>query len=562
MVYLYKDKNSSGNSIWCLGENKKVNGVSKRIWSKYVGTAKSIKKMIENPTLPIEIESLCYGLPASLLKINNELNFVKIIDKICNKRNQGLTVGEHILIDIINRADEQKSHNKLGDWFSKTILRRMFKTNPSYLSSQGYWNHWQHLSEKRIDEIQKELLPKIIKDVDIKQLFYDPTNFTTFIADEHKDNPKGKKRHKVSIAKYGKSKSGLMGLRQINLALLVTKDYGIPLWHKPYDGNINDFTFFKMFIKSMMDKIEIFTKECKSITLVFDKGNNTPVGINKLSKDLHFYMLGSLAPSQYKEWLKIPLSKFDVEYKTAKDEITKGHYLRAEVFGKMCKVVITYNKRTAYKQEKRTIRKLNKALAYLKEAKRKLNGPKWTDYNEVLLRINTNLVQFNAKSLVHWELKEEKETKKFSLEYSKDEKELEYIESSYGKSILFTDNESLTSIEIIAAYHGKYIVEQKIKLLKNKHIISYTPEYCWTDDSIRVHSFTCVMALLFLSILRKRINENGLKLSDKEIVSNLKGIRQGLLLMPKQKSVIPMIEKMDNTQKKLYGILRLGKIRH
>ena len=70
------------------------------------------------------------------------------------------------------------------------------------------------------------------------------------------------------------------------------------------------------------------------------------------------------------------------------------------------------------------------------------------------------------------------------------------------------------------------------------------------------------MALLFLSTLRKKVNENGLKLSDEEIVSNLKGIRQGLLLMPKQKAVIPMIEKMDNTQKKLCDILELGKIRH
>ena len=165
-----------------------------------------------------------------------------------------------------------------------------------------------------------------------------------------------------------------------------------------------------------------------------------------------------LPPPQYKEWLKIPLSKFDVEYKTAKGEITKGYYFRAEVFGKMCKVVLTYNERTAYKQEKRTERKLNKALAYLKEAKKKLNGTKWKDYNELLLRINTNLVQFNAKSLVQWGLTKDKD-EKLILEYIKNKEELEYLENSYGKSILFTDNYSLKPIEIIAAYHDKYIVE-------------------------------------------------------------------------------------------------------
>ena len=559
MAYLFKKKKSGKRFSWYLGKNRWVDGASKRVWEKYVGTADAIKEMIENPSFPEEIESLSFGLPAAMLRINQHLGFSKIIDKYCPKKNQGLTVGEHILIDIVNRIDEQNSHNKLGRWFSKTILKLIFKVKVSYLSSQGYWNHWQHLNEEKIEDIQKEILPNIIKDVDISQLFYDPTNFTTFIADEHKDNPKGKKRHNVSIAKYGKSKSGIRGLRQINLALLVTKDYGIPLWYKPFEGNINDYTFFKRFINSMRDKIEIFSKECKSITLVFDKGNNAPVGIKQIRKDLNFYMLGSLAPSQYKEWLKIPFEKFDITYKTAKQEATKGYYFRDEVFGKQCSIVITYNDRTAFNQRKRTERALNKALSYLKEAKKKLNGSRWQDYNEVLLRINANIVQFHANSIVSWELIEKKD-KTLALKYGKNDEELEYVENSYGKNILFTDNDSLKADEIIGAYHNKYIVEQKIRLLKNKHVISFTPDYCWTDDSLRVHSFTCVMALLFLSILRKKVNENGLKLSEEEIVYNLKQIRQGLVLMPKQMSATQIIEKMDDLQKKLYNLLELGKI--
>ncbi len=558
MTYLFKKKKSSGNVSWYLGENRWIDGTSKRVWEKYVGTADTIKKMIENPLSPKEIESLSFGLSTAMLKVNEQLNFSTIVDKYCPKKNQGLTVGQHILIDLINRVDEQRSHQKLGAWFFRTVLKRIFPVKPSYLSSQGYWNHWQYLDEQKIEDIQKELLPNIIKDVDIKQLFYDPTNFTTYISDSHKNNPKGKKRHNVSIAKYGKSKSGLKGLRQINLALLVTKDYGIPLWHKSYEGNINDYTFFKKFVESMMDKVEIFVKECKSITLIFDKGNNTPNSIKKIDQYLNFFMLGSLTPSQHKDWLQIPLEKFDVEYKTAKKETGKAHYFRAEVFGKRCSVVISYNNRTAFNQKKRTERALNKALSYLKEAEKKLNSPKWKNYEEVLLRINTNIVQFHAKNLIQWQLK--KENKKLVLEYNENKEELEYLENSYGKNILFTDNDSLKTIEIIKAYNDKYIIEEKIKLLKNKHVISFTPDYCWTDNSIRVHSFTCVTALLFISILRKKVNENGLKLSEEEIVANLKQIRQGLVLMPKQRSILTIIEKMDETQKKLYHFLNLGKI--
>lgn len=556
MTYLFY-KIVKGRKYYYLGENKSINGQSRRIHEIYLGSADNLMQYMQQSSPPKEVESICYGLPASLLIINKDLDFVKNIDKHCPKREQGLSVGEHILIDLINRIDEPLSHNKLGDWFSKTLLRKIFKVKPSYLSSQGYWNHWQYFDEETIENVQKDLLPKIAKGVNIKQLFYDPTNFTTYISDKHKDSPKGMKRHKVSMAKYGKPKNGLRGLRQINLALLVTKDYGIPLWHKPYDGNINDVTFFQTFIESMQDKIEVFLKECKSITLIFDKGNNSPKNIKRVDKDLHFYTLGSLAPSQHKEWLKIPLESFDIEHKTAKGDIVKAHDFRAEVFGKQCNIVITYNRKTAYNQKERIERALAKGLVYLKEAKAKLNKPQWQDRDTVLVRINSNLTQFHAKKLIKWSLIEK--NKKLSLSFSKNKKELSYVESSYGKSILFTDNDSLYAVEIIKAYNDKYVIEHDIRRLKNKHVISYTPQNCWTDESCRVHAFTCVMALLFFSLLRKKVGDAKLNISDDELIHNLREIKQAMLVMPKAKKVSKMIEKMNPTQKKLYSLLKLKK---
>jgi len=556
MTYLFY-KIVKGRKYYYLGENKRIKGQSRRILEIYLGSADNLKKYIQQSSQPKEVESISYGLPASLLNINKDINFVRVIDKHCSKRKQGLSVGEHLLIDLINRIDEPLSHNKLGDWFSKTMLRKVFKVKASYLSSQGYWNHWQYFDEKTIENIQKDLLPKIIKDVNIKQLFYDPTNFTTYISNKHRESPKGMKRHKVSMARYGKSKNGLKGLRQINLALLVTKDYGIPLWHKPYGGNINDVTFFKTFVESLQNKIEIFIKECKSITLIFDKGNNSPKNIKKVDKDLHFYTLGSLAPSQHKDWLKIPLEKFNIKHKTAKGDIVNAYYFRAKVFGRQCSIVITYNRKTAHNQKERTKRALAKGLTYLKEAKAKLNKPRWKDSDTVLIRINSNLTKFHAKKFINWTLIEK--NKKLNLRFSKNKKELTYAQNSYGKGILFTNNDSLSAVEIIKAYNNKYIIEHDIKRLKNKHVISYTPQNCWTDESCRVHAFTCVMALLFFSLLKKKCGDANLNISDNELIYSLKGIKQALLVLPKTKKISRMIEKMNRTQKKLYSLLNLGK---
>lgn len=556
MAYMFH-KIVKGRKYYYAGENKCINGQSRRIREKYLGSADTIMKHMLESSRPLEIESKSYGIPASLLNINDDIEFTNTINIHCSKKQQGLSVGEHILIDIINRIDEPTSHNKFGDWFSGTMLTNKFKVTPSYLSSQDYWNHWQYFDQENIDEIQKDILPKIIKGIDIKQLFYDPTNITTYISDTHKKNPKGMKRHKVSMAKYGHPKNGIKGLRQINLALLVTKDYGIPLWHRTYDGNINDTTFFNTFVKSIQNKIEIFLKECKSINLVFDKGNNSPRNIKKVGKKLHFFTIGSLAPSQHKDWLKIPMSKFDIEYENSKKDITKAHHFKAKVFGKQCSIVIAYNEKTAYNQKQRTQRALIKGLDYLKKVKLKLNSPKWQDRDEVLIRICSNITKFHAKKIIKWNLT--KEGNKLVLNYNKEENELDYLKDSYGKNILFTDNDSLTATEIIKSYNDKYVVEHGIKRLKNKHVISYTSQNCWTDESCRVHAFTCVMALLFFSLLKKKVSENKIEISDDDLIYNLKKIKQALVIMPNSKKVNYMIEKMNPIQQKLYSILNLNK---
>src|SRR3989338_1934962 len=104
MVYLFY-KIVKGRKYYYLGENKSIKGQSRRILEIYLGSADSLMSYMQEGSLPKEIELISYGLPASLLDISKEINFVEIIDNHCSKRQQGLSVGEHILIDLINRVD-------------------------------------------------------------------------------------------------------------------------------------------------------------------------------------------------------------------------------------------------------------------------------------------------------------------------------------------------------------------------------------------------------------------------------------------------------------------------
>lgn len=543
MVYLFTKKRKAG-TYYYLGENKKINGRSKRVWQKYVGPAKAIQECIEGGRVPHEIHVLEFGLVASLLAIGEELDLVKLIDKVICKRSQGLSVGEHLLLTITNRVDTPLSKNQFADWFENTVLKRHFMVKSSYLSSQDFWNHWKRISQEQIDAVQEKLLDKIFPLVDVKDLVFDPTNFVTYI-EEHKQN---------KIPQFGHSKSGVKGLRQINLSLLVTKKEGVPLWHHTYDGNINDVTEFKEFIKTLTKRITSFSRRCKNITLILDKGNNSTNNIKNIDKKLHFFVVGSLKPSEHRELFEIPLEEFNGEHVTAKSEKTFYTTTTKNVYDGKKKIVVTYDNKLAYNQKIRTDKAIQKALNKLQNLKGRIENSKKTR-DEILIKVNGIVGKSYLKNLINYEIEET--VRGLKLTFWENEEAYEQRRKTFGKNILFTDKLSLSAREIIKLYRDKNIGEEQIKNLKDTHVIRFTPMWCWTDGMIKVHAFTCVMALLFLRLLVKKVHDAKINLSQDQILDQLKKIKLTILKMPESDKIVTKITRLNNTQRELINLLNL-----
>lgn len=541
MVYLFK-KIKNGKACWYLGESKRENGKVRRIWQKYLGTAENVGEELKHGVFPQETDVLEFGLCASLLAIDEEIQLRDVVDKIIKKRDQGLSYGEHILLTIINRIDNPLSKNKFSSWFDSTFLKRIFAVKKEYLSSQDFWNHWNHISEEEINKIQEELLKRVFPLVDVGNLVYDPTNFTTYIK-EHKDE---------KIMQFGHSKDGRK-LRQINLALLVTKEEGIPLWHHAYSGNINDVTEFKEFIKLLTRRITLFAKKCKKITIIFDKGNNSKTNIKKVDKKLSFFIVGSLKPSEHKELFDIPLEEFKEKYLTVEKKEVLCTSKLMDIYEGKKKVVITYSEELAYKNKIRVEKALNKAVNQLKNIQARLKNSTLTR-DELLIKVSKIADKQWIRGMIEYEVKEERG--ELYLTFKENPKAYDEVSKSFGKNILFTDDLSLKTKEIIGLYSDKYIVEEQIKNLKDRHVISFTPVWCWTDKMIRVHAFTCVIALLFLRFLCKRA---GKKYSQDTLVEQLKRIKLTLIKMPKSNEIKPQISRLNNIQRKLVNKFDLRK---
>jgi len=98
----------------------------------------------------------------------------------------------------------------------------------------------------------------------------------------------------------------------------------------------------------------------------------------------------------------------------------------------------------------------------------------------------------------------------------------------FGKNSVFTDHLNWSTEEIILAYRDRYKIERAFRWAKASSLLRWTPMYHWTDSKIRVHGLTCVMALLYLSLLNKRMKGAGLNMSLDRVMEVLRGVRIAL----------------------------------
>jgi hypothetical protein len=83
----------------------------------------------------------------------------------------------------------------------------------------------------------------------------------------------------------------------------------------------------------------------------------------------------------------------------------------------------------------------------------------------------------------------------------------------------------------------------------------------WTDSKIRVHLSYCVTALAVAHLMRRQARQGGLDLSVRELLAQLAGIAETLLLYPStggRPRARRMLTEMTPTQQQLYEIFNLN----
>ena len=292
MAYHLISKTIKGKSYYYAVESKRVNGKPRNVNQIYLGSIEKLianKKQAESPEPPKEVAVYDFGVVATCFHFAEELDLVNLIDSIIPKRNQGVSVGQYLLIAAISRAVEPISKRACWNWYQQTCLPRLMndRFGKHDLSSQRFWDHMDRVPIESIPEIENVLSQRVLElcDLDLRLLIYDTTNYYTFIDSFNDRN---------QIAQRGKNKQKRADLRQINLALAVTRDFHIPLFHKLYEGGQVDVSSFSRVVDELVERYELLEKYCEDITLVYDKGNNSKDNQQKVDAS-KFHFVGSLA---------------------------------------------------------------------------------------------------------------------------------------------------------------------------------------------------------------------------------------------------------------------------
>ena len=164
-----------------------------------------------------------------------------------------------------------------------------------------------------------------------------------------------------------------------------------------------------------------------------------------------------------------------------------------------------------------------------------------------------------VRDWVHTEIHETEESPTFT--YSIDHPALmQWGQIHWGKTLLFTDQTTWSTVDIITAYRNAWHVESTIRDLKQAPWLHWQPPCHWTDQKIRVHGFICVLAVTLAHLLRREYVQAGIDLSLPTLLKELTAIQEVLWVYPPQTQMAPQLVLTDRTPRQ-QQLLDLGAIR-
>lgn len=559
MASLYPKK-VGGKTYYYLREMARVDGKPRMVSERYLGSADAIVAALEAreaASMPQRTRHLTFGDVAAVWGMLGRLELASIVDDVVGARrtDAGASVGTYLALATLNRVVAPCSKLGFADWWATTAADRFIKIPARVLDHRRFWDAMAAITLDELTEIERRLALRMtgVFGLDTSAVALDMTNFATYVDSTNT---------RADIAQRGKAKQKRSDLRLVGLGLVVTRDGGVPLLSHTYPGNKPDVTQFPTMLAELAarHRAVIGTSGAgEAMTVVFDAGQNSKDNFVLLDDSgLHF--VGSIPPTDCPDLLALPA--------TDRRPVDKDRYhgltaidTHRTVFGKQRRVVLTHSPTLHEGQSRGLDQTLAKVEAQLAELADTLaRGRTRRARAGVEAKITSIVKDPWTKRIITWTLTGDTPAEHRLTWHIDDSARAALEDELFGKRVLVTDRDDWPAVDVVAGYRSQSDAKFGFRQLKDPHVVSFSPMHHWTDHNIRVHTQTCVFALMIAHLMRRQAEQAGLHLSVRELLDQLAGIQETVLIYPSARGrpkARRMLTETNPTQDRLTEIFDL-----
>lgn len=467
-------------------ESVRENGKVIQRFIRHVGREADGKQILSCSISSAEVESVKLSGPLlALNSIADQIGLPSLLGEYSNE----------ILAMTYAHCLDYKSLNNMKTWFQRTDLNHIL--NLENLTERRLVNALDSMEQMDQMKFQKTIFETVKRKLNIapKGIVYDVTNTYFF----------GKS---CPIAKYGHDKEKRKGYPLIQIGLAVTRERGIPIFHKTFPGNIHD---SRTFVDVSTDLSQFGIDDGVA---VMDRGISSSENTDFLRENKWKVICGLKMSEAIEKSISNELTEL-VRVGNRVHVNQSKFYCREKKFthgSSQGRLIICFNRKRAQLQEESRFDEIEAAQVRL--AKNKTVKP------EILRYFGKDGRLLNARLI---------EAKKLD-----------------GISLIFS-NTRISMDEIVKGYFDKDVVEKSFQALKG--VVNLRPIRHWLYNRVEAHVFICYLACLLLSVLKDKVRH--LEISPIKAIQDLDGLYRVYLQDPKSGFKLGKLVALTKNQEKI-----------
>lgn len=431
---------------------------------------------------------------ALIKPVLDALGVRETVDRYCPmNRNRGITHGQAVEVMVMNRLTSPTPLWHVEEWAKLYALEETCGIESDQVNDDRLARALDAVFQ-RMEDIEADIALRAMAKykVDPALIHFDTTSLYFEGAYDESE-----------IIRLGYSRDQKPDKKQVNIALDVSADEGIPLLHSAYQGNAPD-------PKIVIDNIKRLKARLKpnKFIMVGDRSSITAESV-RLLLDSGLDFLGALKMTSPLQNLvtSIPDDEYEpVEYQGGTEYRTCERAVNLNRDGRIFTVreIAVWSMKKAQKDRERREAGVEKLLEKLRLLGAKLNRGRYKRRAYVEPKIKTALTGSCGNLL---KVRLDGEDGGLAMTVIRDEEAFQRLSRLDGKYILATSLDWPAS-RLIQTYRGRYVVEARIRNMKSK--LAVRPVFLHKDQRVEALVAVTVLALMVYSILEVLARRSGM----------------------------------------------------